>query len=590
MTYRDFPMPARLSEPVQAWVDAGGRAGAGEPAPAKPSSTVMLLRPGAQGPEVFVLRRATTMAFAANMLAFPGGGVDPRDADPDVPWAGPSPQGWASRLRTSVERARELVIAAAREVFEECGVLLAGPDADSVVADLTAPVWDEVRDALLARELSFAELLIQRDLVLRTDLLGLRAHWITPEAEPKRYDTRFFVARLPEGQLADDRSSEAAVVLWESPLVLLAQHDAGEHLMLPPTRVMLEQLARADSLDVALDAAAEVWPVMPWPAERDGVLWMRAPIDAAGDGLPQSAPQTRTADTDTNTDCGHGHDLASVDGRDHGEELDMTPWSGGPLGERTTCRLCPNPGPMTLDGTNTWIVSEPGATEAVVIDPGPLDEDHLQRVLADVAARGARVALLLFTHEHFDHAESMERMRELTGAPARGNFPGAEPLADGELLQVGGVRLRVVLTPGHTMASVCFLLEEERTLFTGDTILGRGTTVVAHPDGQLGAYLHSLEKIAHLVDTDEVTTLAPGHGPVLTDAAGTVAQYAAHRQERLAQVRQAASGRADLPRPELADLVVSTVYADVPQDVWPAARQSVLAQLDHLGLGIETAV
>lgn len=268
----------------------------------------------------------------------------------------------------------------------------------------------------------------------------------------------------------------------------------------------------------------------------------------------------------------------------------MTPWTGGPLNERVTCTLCPNPSPMTLEGTNTWILSAPGADEAVVIDPGPLDEGHLQQVLADVAARGARVGLVLFTHEHWDHAQSLERIGELTGAPLRGNFPGAEPVTEGELFEVGGLTVRTVLTPGHTMASVCFLLEEDGILFTGDTILGRGTTVVAHPDGQLGAYLHSLEKIAHLVDTDEVTTLAPGHGPVLTDAAGTVAQYAAHRQERLAQVRQAASGRADLPRPELADLVVSTVYADVPQDVWPAARQSVLAQLDHLGLGIETAV
>lgn len=277
-------MPARLRESARAWLAAGGTGG--EAAPAKLSSTVMLLRPGPDGPEVFALRRATTMAFAADMLAFPGGGVDLRDADPHVPWTGPSPQEWADRMRTTVDRARELVIAAAREVFEECGVLLAGPDEHTVVADLTAPVWDEERDALLARHQSFAELLIRRDLVLRTDLLGLRAHWITPEAEPKRYDTRFFVARLPDGQIADDRSSEAAVVLWESPHVLLAQHDAGEHVMLPPTRVMIEQLARSEGLDEALGGVAEVWPVMPWPAERDGELWMRAPIDESGHGLP----------------------------------------------------------------------------------------------------------------------------------------------------------------------------------------------------------------------------------------------------------------------------------------------------------------
>ncbi|WP_114907406.1 MBL fold metallo-hydrolase [Ornithinimicrobium murale] len=262
----------------------------------------------------------------------------------------------------------------------------------------------------------------------------------------------------------------------------------------------------------------------------------------------------------------------------------MTPWTGGPLNERVTCTLCPNPSPMTLEGTNTWILSAPGADEAVVIDPGPLDEDHLQRVLADVAARGARVGVVLFTHEHWDHAESLERFGELTGAPLRGNIPGAEPVADGEVFEVGGVRLRTVLTPGHTMASVCFLLEGDGILFTGDTILGRGTTVVAHPDGQLSAYLDTLDTIGDLASAG-VTTLAPGHGPVLTDAAAVVQQYADHRQERLAQVRDAVVGQEELPRAELADRVVAEVYAEVPGNVWPAARQSVLAQLDYLDAG-----
>ncbi|USQ79640.1 NUDIX hydrolase [Ornithinimicrobium faecis] len=286
MTYRDFPMPAGLRRTVPGGSEAGGTVE--EPAPAKASATVMLLRPGTgtDGPELFVLKRAATMAFAANMLAFPGGGVDPRDADPDVPWAGPDPQEWARRMNTSVEQARELVIAAAREVFEECGVLLAGPDARSIVADLTDPVWDEERDALLSREQSFAELLIRRNLVLRTDLLSLRAHWITPELQPKRFNTRFFVARLPEGQIADDRSSEATEVLWAAPEQLLAANDAGEHRMLPPTRVMIEQLARAASLDDALRPAERVWPVLPAPVEHDDALWMRAPIDEDGNGLP----------------------------------------------------------------------------------------------------------------------------------------------------------------------------------------------------------------------------------------------------------------------------------------------------------------
>lgn len=290
MVYRDFPMPEPLRNSARAWLDAGGTVT--DPVPAKPSATVMLLRPApvvAQGLEVFVLHRATTMAFAADMLAFPGGGVDPRDTDPSLPWAGPTPAEWASLLHTPLDRARELVIAAAREVFEECGVLLAGPDAGSVVADLTDPVWDQERERLLSREQSFAELLIRRQLVLRTDLLGLRAHWITPECEPKRFDTRFFVARLPEGQRADDRTSEAVRVRWAAPAQLLAEHDAGDHRMLPPTRVMIEQLARADSLEQALRPAPTVWPVMPWPAEHSEAIWMRAPVDPDGHGVPPAA-------------------------------------------------------------------------------------------------------------------------------------------------------------------------------------------------------------------------------------------------------------------------------------------------------------
>ncbi|WP_256841455.1 NUDIX hydrolase [Ornithinimicrobium cryptoxanthini] len=290
-SHRDFPMPERLVAHAREWLEAAPAHPA--PSTAKLSATVMLLRPGRGGPEVFVLRRASTMAFAPDMLAFPGGGVDLRDADPDVPWAGPSPQEWADRLRTTVDRTRELVIAGAREVFEECGVLLAGPDADSVVADLTAPEWDDERDALLAREQSFAELLIRRGLVLRTDLLALRAHWITPECEPKRYDTRFFVARLPVGQVADDRSSEAALVRWATPATLIAEHERGELTMLPPTRVMFEQLSRATDLTSALTANGAVWPVMPEPVEHSGALWMRSPVDEFGNGVPSVTEGSR---------------------------------------------------------------------------------------------------------------------------------------------------------------------------------------------------------------------------------------------------------------------------------------------------------
>ncbi|HXR68013.1 MAG TPA: MBL fold metallo-hydrolase [Dermatophilaceae bacterium] len=256
----------------------------------------------------------------------------------------------------------------------------------------------------------------------------------------------------------------------------------------------------------------------------------------------------------------------------------MTPaWVGGDVTARATCVLAPNPGAMTLEGTNTWVLMEPGSADCVVVDPGPLDEQHLQRVLDVVALRGARVALTLLTHAHPDHAESAGRFAALTGAPVRAIGAGHDDLGDGDRLSIGGLDLRVVATPGHTSDSLSFLLDAENALLTGDTILGNGTTVVAWPDGELAAYLSSLRRIEAMTGSREVTRILPGHGPTLPDAAGAVRYYLDHRKQRLEEVRTAvAAGAAD------ADAVVKVVYADVPHELRAAARLSVLAQLDYL--------
>ncbi len=258
----------------------------------------------------------------------------------------------------------------------------------------------------------------------------------------------------------------------------------------------------------------------------------------------------------------------------------MTPgWTGGDVTARATCVLAPNPGAMTLEGTNTWVLMEPGSAQCVVVDPGPLDERHLQRVLDVVAGRGARVGLTLLTHGHADHAESAGRFGELTGTPVRALGAGHDGLAGGDHLRVAGLDLAVVATPGHTGDSVSFLLAAENALLTGDTILGRGTAMVAWPDGELSAYLASLQRIEAMTGAGEVTKILPGHGPTLPDAAGVVRYYLDHRSERLEQVR-AAVGLTDADAD--ADAVLETVYADVPRELWPAARLSVLAQLEYL--------
>ncbi|MFC9533218.1 MBL fold metallo-hydrolase [Streptomyces sp. NPDC056975] len=253
----------------------------------------------------------------------------------------------------------------------------------------------------------------------------------------------------------------------------------------------------------------------------------------------------------------------------------------GPATARAVNVLAPNASAMTLDGTNTWIVSEPDSELAVVIDPGPLDDVHLEHVVAVAEAAGKRVALTLLTHGHPDHAEGAGRFAELTRTHVRALDPdlrlGDEGLAGGDVVTVGGLELRVVAAPGHTADSLCFHLPADRAVLTGDTVLGRGTTVVAHPDGRLGDYLDSLRRLRSLTVDDGVDTVLPGHGPVLEDAQGAVEFYLAHRANRLAQVETAVeSGYVT------ASEIVAHVYAAVDRSLWPAAELSVLAQLDYL--------
>ncbi|GAA2739145.1 NUDIX hydrolase [Kitasatospora cinereorecta] len=227
----------------------------------KPSATVVLLRDGADGPQAYLLRRRTSMAFAGGMYAYPGGGVDSRDAEAAPGWAGPTPAEWGERLGTDARTAQAVVCAAVRETFEEAGVLLAGPD-ERTVAE--ARDWTAERAALEAREFSFAEFLAKHGLVLRSDLLGAWARWITPAFEERRFDTWFFVAAMPSGQSAALEVGEADRVAWLSPAEAVAGHAEGRYGMMPPTVTVLRELLPARSAAEALAAAAErtVRPVL----------------------------------------------------------------------------------------------------------------------------------------------------------------------------------------------------------------------------------------------------------------------------------------------------------------------------------------
>lgn len=286
------------------WGDRIRAMARGDITPAVPrrAATVLLLRDAPGGPEVHMLRRRTSMAFAGGAYAYPGGGVDPRDERP-VGWAGPAPEEWAARLGLErTEAAQAVVCAAVRETFEEAGVLLAGADAGSVVADTTGDAWEADRRALVARELSLADLLARRGLVVRSDLLGAWARWITPEFEERRYDTWFFVAVLPAGQLTRDVSGEADRTVWVRPAAAAAAYDAAELLMMPPTIATLRALTphgtAADALKAgaARDMAAVLARlrtdgddiVVSWPGHDE--FTQRVPLTA-----PQDADASPTA-------------------------------------------------------------------------------------------------------------------------------------------------------------------------------------------------------------------------------------------------------------------------------------------------------
>ncbi len=268
------PLPDGLVEVAREFAE-----GRQSPVDPRDAATVILMRPSADGPEVYYLRRHVSMEFAGGMCVYPGGGVDRRDFDATIGWAGPPPAEWAERLGCDEETARALVCAAVRETFEESGVLLAGTSESSVVADTTGADWEADRVALESRELSLTEFLTRRGLVLRTDLLGVWDAWLTPVFEPKRYRTWFFVAELPSGQVTRDVSTESTSVTWLPARVAAEQADAGELALMPPTYLTSMEVGEHSSPEEVLAVAASRSVEMFCPS-----------VEPLGDGWTLSMP------------------------------------------------------------------------------------------------------------------------------------------------------------------------------------------------------------------------------------------------------------------------------------------------------------
>jgi glyoxylase-like metal-dependent hydrolase (beta-lactamase superfamily II) len=261
------------------------------------------------------------------------------------------------------------------------------------------------------------------------------------------------------------------------------------------------------------------------------------------------------------------------------------PWASGPVTGSAYCVLAPNPSPWTLDGTNTWLLSAPNCEQAAIVDPGPDDAGHRAAIGAAAEEAGVEVAIVLLTHGHVDHAEGARPLAEVLSVPVRALDPahrlGEHGLADGDVVDMGEWRIDVVETPGHSGDSVCFSVPHDGSILTGDTVLGRGTSLVAWPDGRLGDYLDSLRRLRDASLAARASRLLPGHGPVLDHPEAVIDAYLDHRRARLAEVQEViASGVVGAPA------IVEVVYADVPREVWPAAELTVRAQLAYLGIDV----
>ena len=530
-----------------------------EPAPLRPAATVLLLRDGPQGIEVLMTRRSMTASFAPGAYVFPGGGIDTADAQA---------HGMAQRRPKQSDMHLTQAIAAIRESFEELGVLFAR-HADGR--------WADAHDiAAIDRKGPFAAQCQARGLSLAAEQVFVLAHWITDRDLPRRFDVPFLVARMPEGQTPVADESEQFEPVWVRPADALTRHEAGDFFMVYPTIRTLERLKAFATVDAVLQACAV----------NDEPLWTSCPRAGwlAGNEaryMEHEAPFGELA-------------LVTPDGQIH-HHLDWRTDQAVPLLQNVQRLTAPNPGVMTGPGTNSYLVGDPN-TGYIAIDPGPADHDHLQRIWR---AADGQIKAIVCTHSHPDHSPGAAPLQALcTHKPpilglaskptsrANSRFTPERELADGEKLVLQGIgaqgeithTLRVVHTPGHAANHLCLVLEEDGLLFSGDHVLNGSTTVIDPPDGHMGDYLASLDKLAAACKAGGIEFILPAHGHVLGFAHQAITHLKAHRLKREAKIAAAMQA---LPQGSLQEWV-EKAYDDVPPRLWPVAARSLQAHVDHI--------
>ncbi|MBN9410946.1 MAG: MBL fold metallo-hydrolase [Burkholderiales bacterium] len=529
-----------------------------EPAPLRAAATVLLLREGPGGLEVLMTRRSDRASFAPGAYVFPGGVIDPADAQSHA---------LAAHRPTQTGDALTQAIAAIRESFEELGVLLArhadgraADAADIAAIDRQPPEGD-----------SFAAQCAARGLVLAADEVRVLARWTTDRDLSRRFDVAFLIARMPEGQQPVADEAEQFEPVWVRPADALARHAAGSFLMIFPTIRTLERLAAFDSVDAALAACAGETP-----------LWSSCPRAGLLAGAEARYMEHELPFGELALVCPDGQIVHALDWQ-HERPVPLL---------RNVMRLTSgNPGFMTGPGTNSYLVGDPD-TGYIAIDPGPHDDAHLDRLWR---AAGGDIRWIVCTHSHPDHSpgaaplQALCRMRPpIVGLPsastarADSRFTPDRVLADGEaLLLEGGGRthtLRAIHTPGHAANHVCLALLEDGLLFSGDHILNGSTTVINPPDGDMTDYLESLDKLDAACTKYGLDFILPAHGHVIAEARAAIGQLKAHRLRREAKV---AAAMRQLPGGTLDDWV-RLAYDDVPERLWPVAARSLAAHVQRI--------
>jgi glyoxylase-like metal-dependent hydrolase (beta-lactamase superfamily II)/8-oxo-dGTP pyrophosphatase MutT (NUDIX family) len=527
---------------------------------ARPAATVLLLRDGSLGPEAFLLQRTKRAAFLAGAHVFPGGALDKADQDPRVlrRVAGLNDADASERLGLP-SGGLAYWVAAVRECFEEAGILLAEDEDGRALDAERAARLAQYRGMLHAGKLAFAEFLERERLLLRARDLAYFGHWITAPGRARRFDTRFFLALAPEGQDGSHDGTELIASLWLRPQEALEREASGAMDLVFATKNTLVDLTRFARARDALEHAREA------EVETNRACWALGP-DGAQALFRRRDPQY--------------FEIHWSDPEETGQtSIELAPGVPKRLDPYVTRIIAPNPGMMTGPGTNTYLV---GDKDLAVIDPGPAIDSHIAAVLA---AGAGRIRSVICTHTHPDHSPAAAAIKAASGAVLIGwpapEHPGQDRsfapdrvLGHGDRVLFGGVSLRALHTPGHASNHLCYLLENTKMLFTGDHVMQGSTVVINPPDGDMRAYLASLE----LLLTEDILILAPGHGYLIGEPHREARRLIRHRLAREAKV---ASALARLGAPTLEELVLE-VYDDVQPRLHAVAMRSLAAHLGKL--------